>query len=401
MRKENSKNLYSDEISLLAEEGSEDYVQLNLRRIQAQRLKFDIPVIGIAGAEGKTTTKRMLSAILSKSNNILETPPNCSSTSGVTETLLKLDKSHKLAILELGIVEPEQFIKAVKVSRPNIAVVTNIGEAHLASMGDKFLIADVKTELVRKLPKDGCAILNIDDDLVSALANFSPTPRVIKFGLNPNAHFYANKIQYLGPEGIVFYVNSYYPFHLPIFSSTSIYNALTAISVARYLGVDFADIQFGLEHKFSLLPHRGNLLKKNGVYILDYTYDATINSVNRACESLVQFKPYSQQLILVIGDLSNPGPKKKQAHLKIGYYIAALPIHTIITIGEDAKYIAEGVKRMNYSNKTVKSVRHNDELIQILPDFLTPDATVLFIGSKDLKLSKPMNEIFGMTDVEK
>ena len=209
MRKENSKNLYSDEISLLAEEGSEDYVQLNLRRIQAQRLKFDIPVIGIAGAEGKTTTKRMLSAILSKSNNILETPPNCSSTSGVTETLLKLDKSHKLAILELGIVEPEQFIKAVKVSRPNIAVVTNIGEAHLASMGDKFLIADVKTELVRKLPKDGCAILNIDDDLVSALANFSPTPRVIKFGLNPNAHFYANKIQYLGPEGIVFYVNSH------------------------------------------------------------------------------------------------------------------------------------------------------------------------------------------------
>ena len=394
------ENLYSDEISLLPVKDSDDIVHLNLKRILTDRLKFDIPVIGIAGAEGKTTTKRMLSAVLSKTYKILETPPDCSSTTGVTDTLTKLDKSHQLAILELGIIKKDQFIKAVKVSQPNIAVVTNIGEAHLASMGDKYLIANAKTELVRRLPKDGCAILNIDDDLVSALANFSPTPRVIKFGLNPNAQFYANKIQYLGPEGIVFYVNSYYPFHLPIYSSTSIYNALTAISVARYLGVDFADIQFALEQNFSLLPHRGNLLKKKDVYILDYTYDATVNSVNRACESLVQFKPYSHQLILVIGDLSNPGPKRKQAHLKIGYYVAAMPIHTIITVGEDAKYIAEGVKRMNYSNKTVKSVRNNEELIRILPDFLAPDATVLFMGSKDLNFSQPMNEIFGLVENE-
>ncbi len=394
LRTENLENLYSEEISLLADKDLEAYIRLNLRRILAHRRRFDVPVIGIAGTEGKTTTKRMVSAILSRHYHVLETPPNCSSASGVTATLLKLNQTHEIVLLELNIVEARQFSLAVEVTEPNIAVVTNIGEAHLATLGDKYLIADAKTELVRRLPPHGCAILNIDDDLVSALASFAPSPRIIKFGLNPNAHFYANKIQYLGPDGIVFYVNGCYKFHLPIFSSTAIYNALTAISIARYLHLEFSEIKYALENKFTLPPRRGNLIRHDDIFVLDYTYDATVNSVNKACDSLVQFKPYSQKLILVIGDLTDPGPNVQQAHLKIGYYVAALPINVVIAVGENAKYIAEGVERMNYSQKRVVHFPDSAELEQRLPDFLSPQTTVLFIGKNELQLGEVVQSLF-------
>jgi UDP-N-acetylmuramoyl-tripeptide--D-alanyl-D-alanine ligase len=294
--------LYSDEISLLTPKELEDYVLLNLRKIHNYRRNFNIPVIGIAGLEGKTTTVKMLSAILSSKHKVLETPPNCSTTYGVTSTLLKLDQSHEFAIIEVGIVEPVQFERAVQVLEPTIAAITNIGESHLATYGDKYLIADAKLEMLRRLPRDGYAVLNIDDDLVSAMAKFSGTSNVIKFGLNKNAQFYASKIEYLGPDGIIFYVNGFYPFHLPIYSSAAIYNALTAISIARILGVEFSEIKEALETRFRLLEGTGNLIKHKKNYVLDYTYDATINSVHKACESLVQFNPYSKKLILVIGD---------------------------------------------------------------------------------------------------
>lgn len=382
------EQIYSDEISLLAREGVEEYVRLNLRKIISHRKCFKIPVIAIAGSEGKTTTIQMLLAILEPFYNVLRTPPNCSTDSGVTATLLKLNKTHDIVLLEFGIVNPDQFRRAVWVAEPNISVITNIGESHLASMEDKYLIADVKLELLKKLPEDGFAILNIDDDLVTAMAKYTPTAHVIKFGLNKNAHFFANNIRYLGPEGIRFYVNDFYELHMPIYNSAFIYNALTAVSVARVLGMEFSDILQGLEKNFKLLNHRGNLIIRDDVYILDYTYDATINSVTKACESLVQFKPFSSQLILVIGDLTNPGPQVAAAHLKMGYYIAALPIDIIFSVGKYARHIADGIRSLDKTNKTVKAFEHPEELIEQINNRLTPQTTVLFIGSKELKLKK-------------
>ncbi len=386
-KKQNTEKLYSEEISLLPERDAEEYIRLNLRKIRSNRRQYDIPVIGIAGSEGKTTTKRMLTAILAQRFNILETPPDCSSTSGVTSTLLNLRESHQLAILELGIVDPKQFQWAVEVAEPNIGVITNIGEAHLASNGDKYLIADAKIELIRNLPEDGCAVLNIDDDLVSAMGRHATTHKIIKFGLNKNAHFYANQIEYLGPDGISFQVNGFYPFHMPIYSSASIYNALTAISVARVLGVEFDEIQDALQNRFRVMEHRGNLVRKKDVNILDHTYDATVNSATKACESLCQFKPFSKKVILVIGDLSNPGPKVKEAHLKMGYYIAALPIDTVVSVGEKAAWIVDGIKRMNKNKKTLVRCKTPGDLPELLAAHLEPQSTMLMIGSKELQLS--------------
>ena len=398
MSSKKTEKLYSDEISLIAGKDVEDYVLLNLRKIQQHRRMFNIPVIGIAGSEGKTTTKRMLSAILSPQFKVLETPPNCSTTDGVTSTLLKLNESHDFAIIELGIVDPGQFERAVKVVGPTVGTIVNIGESHLATHGDKYIIADAKVELVKNLPSNGYAILNIDDDLVSGMGRFASTSNIIKFGLNKNAQFYASKIEYLGPNGIVFYLNGYYPFYLPIYSSAAIYNALAAISIARILGIEFSQMKENLESGFSLLEGTGNLITRKNAYFLDYTYDATINSVHKACESLAQFKSYSKKLILVIGDISNPGPKVEETHRKIGYYISALPIHMVFTIGDDARYILDGIRHINHSQKNTDHAADAPELLQKLSAAIESQSTVLFIGSKEQQLNRAVREIQKLVD---
>lgn len=386
MKKRSTEKLYSEEISLIASPEHLEYVRMNLRKIQEVRRSFSIPVVGIAGAEGKTTTKRMLAAILKKRGAVLETPLDCNSASVVTSTLLKLNESHRYAIIELGIINSEQFKLAVEVAEPTIGLITNIGEAHLANLGDKFHIADAKMELIRNLPANGFACLNIDDDLVSGMETFSSTSQVIKFGFNPNAHFYASDIRYLGPEGMVFKVNGFYAMHLPIYSSTSISNALAAISVARVLHFGFDEIKDALENDFQLLPGRGNLITRDDIHILDHTYNATINSINKACESLVQFKKFSRQLILVVGDLDVADELADAVHTNLGYYLSALPIDVVISVGEKAAKIVEGIRRINHTKKQLVTCQEPELLPSSILEHLLPHSTLLVTGGRALNL---------------
>lgn len=398
MVRKDTENLYSEEISLISLPEHSDYVNLNLRKIKEFRRNFNIPMICIAGAEGKTTTKLMLSAILSQRSPILETPLDCDSTSVVSSTLLRLNKSFKYGIIELGIINRRQFKLAVEIAQPTIGVVTNIGEAHLASLGDKYIIADAKVELIRTLPSDGFAVLNIDDELVSGMDSFSPTKRIIKFGFNNSAHFYASNIKYLGPEGMEFVVNNFYKFRLPIYSSTSVSNTLSAISTARILGFEFDEIQKGMEQNFKMVPGRGDLLNLGDVYILDHTYNATINAVNKACESLVHFKKFSRNLILVIGSLEGLGRSAKKIHLNLGYYISALPIDTVVTVGNDAKWIGEGIRRINHNKKTVHHCGQPKALSETVMNYLEPHTTVLMIGGKSLNMSNELKKFTALVE---
>ena len=386
-------HLYSDEISLSSETEFSEYITLNLRKIEDHRRNFNIPVIGISGAEGKTTTKRMLSVILGSVGNTLETPLDCSTTSGVSSTLLKMNRNHDFAILELGILNPRQYEDAVKISQPTIAAITNIGEAHLANVGDKYFLANTNLELIRRLPPDGFAVLNMDDELVSGMEKISPTSRVIKFGLNTNAHFSASKIKFMGSAGTQFEINNSYKFHLRIYGSAFIYNALAAISIARVLDIDFNTIRKSLEQKFELLEHRGNLITFEDVNILDHSYNATINSIHKSCESLAQFRPYSKKLILVIGHIPNLGENSQNIHHNLGYYISALPIDTIITVGNEAKWISDGIRKINHTKKQFESCDGSDELVEKVLHHLEPQSTVLFIGSKGIRLGTAIDKL--------
>lgn len=384
------ENLYSSEISLISSPEYAEYIQKNLQKIKEKRQSFHLPVIGIAGTNGKTTTKRMLSAILSRRGPVLETPLDCHTSSTVTSTLLKLNSSHKYAVLELGMISQNQFKLAVEVAKPTAGIVTNVGETDLDEPASGHLVANAKVELVRKLPPSGFALLNIDDELVSGMDALCSTQRIIKFGFNARAQFSASKLEYLGPEGMKFCVNNYYQFHLPIYSSTSVSNALAAISAARILGLEFDEIQNGLENDFSMLHGRGNFINLEDVYILDHTYSATINAVSKACESLVQFKKFSKKLILVLGDMERFRGHSAKIHRNLGYYISALPIDVVITVGGDSKFVGDGIRQINHTKKIIEHCAQKQELPARIIHNLEPHTTVLLIGSKDLSLGEEL-----------
>ena len=393
MINKNLDKLYADEISLVMSPEHSDYIHLNLKKIREYRRSFNIPVIGIAGADGKSTTKGMLAAILSQRGPILETPLDCDSATTVTSTLLQLEKQHQYALIELGIVNHQQFQLAVEVTEPHIGIITNIGEAQHARMGDKYLLADAKAELIRSLSAQDFAILNIDDDLVSGMESFSTTQRVIKFGFNQAAHFYASEINFLGPEGVEFTLNNYYKFKLPVYSSTAISNALAAIATARVLDFEFEEIQGGLKNNFQLIPGRGNFIPKGDIQFLDHTYNATVNSVSKACESLVQFKKFSKNLILVLGSLEDLGDAARDIHMNIGYYISALPIDVVVTVGNDARYIGEGIRKINHNKKVIQHAQHPADIPAIVQKFLEPHTTLLMTGGRAMHLSGQLQKL--------
>lgn len=393
MTRRNLDKIYSEEISLDALPEFAEYVELNLKKIKEFRQNFQLPVIGIAGAEGKTTTKGMLAAILAQRGKVLETPLDCNSASTVSSTLLQLGDDYTHCIIELGIINQKQFNLAVEISNPDIGVMTNIGEAQSDRFGNKHLIAETNVELMRQLKPDGFAVLNIDDELVSGMESFAATERIIKYGFNQSAHFFANNIKYLGPDGIEFVVNNYYKFHLPIYSATSVSNALAAIATARILGLDFEEILLGLKEHFNLVPGRGNFINLGDIYILDHTYNATINSVSKACESLSQFKNFSNNLILVLGSLDELENSSKEIHTNIGYYISALPIDTVVTVGNAAQFIGEGIRQINHNKKMISHCEDTNALPELIYSYLSSHSTVLMMGGKSLNLNHKLEQL--------
>ncbi|RMG66684.1 MAG: hypothetical protein D6715_06335 [Calditrichaeota bacterium] len=381
------KQLYGNEISLLASEEHQEYVRLNLEKIRARRQRFGVPVVALAGAEGKTSTKRMLYAILSRCGTVLETPLDCDNAIDICNTLLQLKESHDFVLLELGMINARQFELAVRVAQPTIGLITNVGETHSPQVGDKFEVAKTQLELIRRLPPSGSAVLNMDDELVNDMASFAPTPNIIKFGLNRSAQFYASDIEYLGPAGTRFLLNGEFPLHLPVYCSASVYNALAAIAVARALGVDLSTIAAALQNDYAILEGRGNLLVHQGMYIFNYTYDATVNSVPRACEALVQLRQHCKQLTLVLGEMRDAQGDGRVAHLNLGFYLSALPIDTVITVGPKAAYVAEGIRRINHTRKKMVSFPNLSALQERIVEFLKPESALLITGSKEQNLA--------------
>jgi UDP-N-acetylmuramoyl-tripeptide--D-alanyl-D-alanine ligase len=239
-------------------------------------------------------------------------------------------------------------------------------------------------------------VLNIDDDLVSGMESFAQTQRIIKFGFNQAAHFYATEINFLGPDGVEFTLNNNYKFNLPVYSSTAVSNALAAIATARILDFEFEEIIEGLKKNFKLIPGRGNFKAIGDIQILDHTYNATVNSVTKACESLVQFKKYSNKLILVLGSLEDLGDEAKEIHRKIGFYISALPIDVVLTVGNDARFVGEGIRQINHNKKLVKHASKPIEIPEVIPKYIEPKTTLLMIGGKSLKLSSHLKKLISV-----
>ncbi|MBI5629574.1 MAG: UDP-N-acetylmuramoyl-tripeptide--D-alanyl-D-alanine ligase [Elusimicrobia bacterium] len=291
------------------------------------RRRFDIPVVGITGSNGKTTTKEMLKSICLQVGPSCANPGNWNNQVGVPLSVLELGCEHRYGIFELADSRPGDIAEVARVAQPSLAVLTNIGPDHLEFYGSLDQNFKTKSELVESLPEEGRAVINIDDRW---LAGLEPRlgARAITFGMSPRARIY-----FAGPDELV--VDRHKTrVRLRAFGTLSRYNAAAAAAAAWALGIDAEKIRLGLESYVPSAMRLERLSHPSGSEIVLDAYNANPASMRAAVEAFCdEFK--SRDKILVLGDMKELGPQSGAFHAELGEWLAELPLAGVYLAGPE------------------------------------------------------------------
>lgn len=357
--------------------------QLNIiekKELIKLRRNYSNPVLGITGHLGKTTLIEMLSAVLESQGKVLKTPRGNGSWENNLKTLRKLSDQYDYSIFEFDYQRGKNFAGLLRLIKPNIAVITNIGDAHLSYLKDAMRLALQKSEVIKYIARDGVAILNQDDDMSSSLSQFIATPKVFKYGMNQSADFSASDIEQLGPKGIRFKLNGNMQIDLPLYSVSNVYSFLACVATCTNLGIPIEETVARVREKFVLPKGRGNLHKIKNTYLLDESYQGTSRSVSKAARTLVGFAPYTKKTVFIVGDMTEQGVKVEDRHLNMGYFLSALQIDYLLTLGHYAKFIGQGASLIKTKSKKIISVKNVNELLSTLQAILIPNMAISVKG---------------------
>lgn len=347
------------------------------------RRQFSIPIIALTGSCGKTTTKEMIRSILAEIGPVLTNFKNFNNDIGLPLTLLNLNAQHHYAVIEMGANHAGEIAYLTHITQPNVALVTNIGPAHLQGFGSMTGVAQAKAEIFSGLTKNGVAIINADDRFTDTLQKACASFRSVSFGLSGTCDFSATNIQ-IDTDGKATFL-----LHAPCAKETMIclnllgqhhvMNALAAAAAASQVGVELSHIKSGLE-KMQPVPGRVIVSKtKIGATLIDDSYNANPSSVAVALKLLAH---YSGQRIFVMGDMGELGQNAVDYHRQIGKLAKELNIDDVYTCGDLSKETAKafGVSAKHYSD--------HQELILALKPHLQKNVTILIKGSRSAQMEK-------------
>lgn len=344
------------------------YQQLAARR----RRQFSMPLVGVTGSVGKTTTKEILRAVLSTAGPTLYTPGNANHETGVPKALLNLREEHRFAVIEMGMRGPGQIRELAEIARPDIGVITNAGTAHIGLLGSQEAIARAKCELLEGLSPEGVAILNAEDALLQKTAASVWTGQSLSFGLGRG-----DICGRLWPDGRLEVDGHFFQLCLP--GAHNARNFLAALAVARVLGIPWS----GLEHLSVELP-RGRARRhflEPGITLLDETYNAGLESMLAALDLLAE-EP-GRRRIAVIGAMKELGDYSESFHHRVGAHIAALKLDALwlLGYGSEMDALAGGA-----GTTPMRRCSEHQELLEQLRAGLREGDCVLFKASRAVAL---------------
>lgn len=352
-----------------------------------QRQKLDVDVIAVTGSNGKTTTKEMLSWVLSKKFKVLKNIGTKNNQIGLHLTLLNLNSSYDLAVLEVGTNHFGEVGYLAGICQPNISVITNIGPAHLEHFRSLKGVFKEKWALLDSLRRPHIAILNADDSLLrKQILLKNKKPVVFGFGIRNRSDFSVTDIRILNGR-INFLVNQKYRFALKTPGYYNIYNALAAITVARILGMGYRDIASRLS-AFDFPQMRLELLELNRIKFINDTYNSNPLSLKQAIEALDTFLTKGRK-IFVMGDMLELGTRGELFHRQAGRKAAEV-CDVFITVGELSRFAAEAARLSGLNRDNIFACASNLEAQDILFNKVSagPDDVVLIKGSRAMKMEE-------------
>jgi UDP-N-acetylmuramoyl-tripeptide--D-alanyl-D-alanine ligase len=356
----------------------------------AWRAQFALAMVAVAGSNGKTTAKEMTAAILSRMGAVMATHGNLNNHIGVPVTLMRLEHSHRSAVVEMGANRVGDVAELMRIAQPTIGLVTNAGAEHLEGFGDLDGVAEGEGEALSHLPAGGTAIINADDAYAGYWRGVTTAHRVVTFGVNTRADFtaeharqavergeFATRFTLASPLGSS-------PILLKTGGAHNIVNALAAAAAAAAAGASLAEIAAGLA---DFRPVAGRLQLKAGVndsWIIDDSYNANPSSVRAGLEVL---RAMTSVKWLVLGDMAELGESSHDSHAHIGSYArdcgvtrlfahGPLSSRAVETFGAGGEWFAD-----------------TDSLARRLKAEIAPGVTVLVKGSRINRLERVVQQI--------
>ena len=302
------------------------------------RGRFDIPVVQITGSVGKTTTKEMIASVVAQHFRTLKTAANFNNEIGTPQTLLRLSAEHEAAVIETGMDRAGQIRYLGEMVRPDIAVITNVGDAHIEYLGSRENILKAKCEIFDHLAPSGVAVLNGDDALLNTV---SYPQRIVRCGESETCDVRVTDFSDHGIDGIACTVateNDTYHLTVPAPGHHMIYAASMAVAVGEELGMTKEEITRGVRF-YEPAGSRMHVIRlPENRRLLDDCYNANPQSMASSLRVLVSSEG---KTIAVLGDMAELGELTEQAHREMGALTRELGIDCVIAIGEKAKKIAE------------------------------------------------------------
>lgn len=324
------------------------------------RRELDIPIIAITGSNGKTTTKDLIASVLSVKYQVGKTEGNLNNHIGVPLTLLSMSEQTEIGVVEMGMNHKGEIAHLSKIARPDGAVVTNVGESHLAYFRSRAEIADAKLEICEGIRGNGFLIIHGDEPLLRERTRVLDHERV-KVGFDEKENDqYPLQIEMLGLDGIRFDTKERKTrFHLPLLGRHNVLNALYAIEVGRFFELTDEEIQQGLAQATVTGMRLQIQRAKNGMFIINDAYNASPTSIRAALDLHQELEPHMEKWVL-LGDVLELGEKEAIYHREIGAYAVEKGVDRIFTIGERGKWIAEGAMEARQDAKC--SIEHFQSL---------------------------------------
>lgn len=354
------------------------------------RRKLKLRVIGVTGSVGKTTTKELTADVLSQRYLTFKSSANFNNEIGLPLNVLSITENHERAILEMGFYVPGEIALLAEIALPIIGVITNIGTVHAERAGSQEAIYIGKAELVRAIPKDGVAILNMDDPMVKRMADETQA-RVFWYGLDPKADLWADEVEGMGLDGVRFrlhYQGETLYVRIPLIGRHSVHTALRAAAVGLIEELSWGEILAGLRignPQLRLVAVQG----KNGSILLDDTYNASPESTIAALNLLEEL---DGRKVAVLGDMLELGPYEEQGHRLVGN-LAAKVADALITVGPRAHMIAETAKAAGLDAKVITQFDDSEQALVYLKDSLSKGDVVLVKGSRAVQMEKIVPEL--------
>ncbi|MFZ0427324.1 MAG: UDP-N-acetylmuramoyl-tripeptide--D-alanyl-D-alanine ligase [Acidobacteriota bacterium] len=351
-------------------------------------------LIAITGSMGKTTTRDFTTRLLSQRLGVLQSRGNFNNHIGLPLSLSRLQRTHDVAVVELGMNHAGEIDRLGRICRPDLALITNIAPVHLEHFGSLEAIARAKGEILRSLPPEGCFVFNGDDPKARSLAGSFPGP-VVSFGFEPGVDYRVSEWAIEDLSGMHFRLegpNLSLSGRLGVLGKHFLYNAVAAVAVAARLALDPDEISRGLA-VLTALEGRGQLQSMGPVRLWDDSYNSNPRALESVLETIALLRAPARK-VLVLGDMLELGPEAPELHRQVGRRAAGVA-DLLITVGRLAEQLRAGAVESGFPAERTRHFASAEEAAEALPALLCEGDLVLIKASRGIHLDLVVDAMAG------